>query len=211
MFGATNQPDRINRALFNRLTEKIEYPLPSLAHRKKLVGLRPMIQDLPDDSWMLSDEISPAFDALEQAGLALDALVKPRHLSVLRELLARRPQLRVVIDHGAKPDIAGGAHSVWASQMRQIAEETGAFCKLSGLATEAGSGWSIDTLKPYTDTLLECFGPRRLMWGSDWPVLNEACDYQVWLDVGKRLTAHLLPTDQDAIFGDTAADFYRID
>jgi L-fuconolactonase len=181
-----------------------------LAADPKLVGLRPMIQDLPDDRWMLSSKIAPALAAMRENGLAFDALVKPRHLPVLEEFLVRHADMRVVIDHGAKPDIAAGDLKNWAASIRRIAGSTRAFCKFSGLVTEAGSSWSAETLKPFVDVLLDAFGPGRLMWGSDWPVVNEAGDYASWHEAASALTRALSSAEQDAIFGGTATEFYGL-
>ena len=176
-----------------------------------LVGLRPMIQDLPIDDWMLSPALTHVFRAMATAGLRLDALVKPRHLAHLRKFLARHRELRVVIDHGAKPHIRSGEIEHWAREMRAIAQDTPAFCKLSGLATEADEDWSDDDLRPYVDVLLESFGPQRLMWGSDWPVVNEGSGFTRWHEAAVALTAHLSPGERDAIFGGTALAFYGLD
>lgn len=181
-----------------------------LAARPKLLGLRPMIQDLPDDEWMLRPAPARAFEAMQRGALCFDALVKPRHLPALAELLERHPDLAVVVDHGAKPDISHGEIELWSTCMRHIGRNSAACCKLSGLATEAGAGWSVAALKPYVDVLLESFGPSRLMWGSDWPVLNEAGTYDGWFAAAQELTRHLSQPDREAIFGGTAAKFYRL-
>ena len=94
--------------------------------------------------------------------------------------------------------------------MSRLAERTEACCKLSGLVTEAGEGWALEDLRPYSAHVLDCFGPRRVMWGSDWPVCRLRTDYAGWLDAAKTLTAHLDERDRDSIFGDTARGFYRI-
>ncbi|MEI9887155.1 MAG: amidohydrolase family protein [Rhizomicrobium sp.] len=181
-----------------------------LCANRKLVGLRPMVQDIADDEWLLRPECARCVDAMQRGNLRFDALVKPRHLPALAEFLERHPGLPVVIDHGAKPDIAHTGLDTWATYIRHIAGSSGTYCKLSGLATQAGPGWSAQTLKLYVDVLLESFGPRRLMWGSDWPVLNEAGDYAQWLAACETLTRHLSPSDRQAIFGGTAATFYGI-
>jgi L-fuconolactonase len=181
-----------------------------LAADPKLVGLRPMIQDLPDDRWMLSPRIAPTLAAMRDNGLAFDALVKPRHLPVLEEFLSRHTALRVVIDHGAKPDIAAGDLKAWSAGMRRIAQATRAVCKFSGLVTEAGTSWNTEMLKPFVDVLLEAFGPDRLMWGSDWPVVNEAADYASWHEAAVTLTRTLFSAERDAIFGGTATAFYGL-
>jgi L-fuconolactonase len=194
-FDAADAPSRIAR----------------LSANKKLVGLRPMLQDLPDDEWMLRKELARPVDAMIRADLCFDALIKPRHLPALAEFVNRYPDLSVVIDHAAKPGIAGESLDPWAQLMRHIAKTSTAFCKLSGLATEAGPNWSADMLKPTVDVLLESFGPSRLMWGSDWPVLLEARDYSDWLAAAQTLTNHLPPADRALIFGGTAATFYGLE
>jgi len=182
-----------------------------LSSRPKLVGLRPMMQDLEDDEWMLRPALAGAVEAMQRGDLCFDALVKPKHLPALTEFLERYPDLAVVIDHGAKPDIAGDGIELWSTYMRHIARNSVAFCKISGLATEAGPAWSAAALKPYVDVLLAAFGPSRLMWGSDWPVLNEAGSYAAWLSAAEDLMQHLSEQDRAAIFGGTAAEFYRLD
>jgi L-fuconolactonase len=181
-----------------------------LAANRTLVGLRPMLQDLEDDAWILRPAIQPALDAVQAAGLRFDALVKLKHLPRLARLLVARPDLPVVIDHGAKPDIAGGGLAAWASAIRAIAKDTGAVCKLSGLVTEAAPGWREENLRPYVEALLEAFGPARLMWGSDWPVVNEAGGYAVWRGAAEALTESCSPDERDMIFGGTAQRFYGI-
>jgi len=182
----------------------------ALARDPALIGLRPMLQDLADDAWILRPALGPALDAMQAVGLRLDALVTPRHLPHLAKFLARRPDLKVVIDHGAKPDIGAGGSPGWAEAMRAIGRDSGAFCKLSGLVTEAGEGWTAEQLKPFVEVLIEAFGPARLMWGSDWPVVEEAGGYTAWRAAAEALTAQLSPADRALIFGDAAAAFYGI-
>jgi len=182
----------------------------ALARKPKLVGLRPMLQDLADDAWIVRSSVAPALAAMEAAGLRFDALVTLRHLPHLARLLAARPELNVVIDHGAKPDIAGSALSDWAAQMRAIGARTAAYCKLSGLVTEAGGRWTEEDLKPYVEVLLEAFGPARLMWGSDWPVVNEAGGYAAWHSAAAALTERCSQDERDLIFGGAAQAFYGV-
>jgi L-fuconolactonase len=181
-----------------------------LARNPRLKGLRPMLQDLADPNWILREEVQPAIRATAAAGLRFDALIKPPQLPAIRHLLDRYPELPVVIDHGGKPQIAQGRIDDWAGHMRAIARDSRAVCKLSGLATEAAPGWTVETLRPYVDMLLEAFGPSRLMFGSDWPVLTENGDYLVWLAAAEALTAGLSDADRTQMFGGTAANFYGI-
>ncbi|HWF78225.1 MAG TPA: amidohydrolase family protein [Caulobacteraceae bacterium] len=182
----------------------------ALASRPNLLGLRPMLQDECDDAWILHPRVGAALDAMERTGLTFDALIKPRHLPHIARLIESRASLRLVIDHGAKPDIAAGGLGGWAEQMLAIGRGSGAFCKLSGLASEARAGWRADDLEPFVDVLLDAFGPARLMWGSDWPVVNEAGGYAAWRAAAEALTAHLTDGDRALIFGGTAAAFYGL-
>lgn len=190
---------------------EVEQALESLAAHPTLRGVRPMIQDNADDDWMLGDAVAVGLQALAGLGLRFDALVHPRHLGRLRELLRRHPDLRVVIDHGAKPEIAAGRFDAWAADMQAIARETDACCKLSGLLTEAAPGAGRGELERYVSHLIECFGPERLMWGSDWPVVELAGGFRHWCAVSEALLAGLSEADRDAIRGETARRFYGLD
>jgi len=186
--------------------------LERLARHPKFRGVRPMIQDIPDDDWMLRDDVQWGYRALIDLDLSFDALGFPRHLSRFHRLLTQYPDLRVVIDHCMKPQIR--SHSPesfrhWADGMRALAEDTGAVCKLSGLVTEA-DGWTLDALRPYAAHVLEVFGPDRVMWGSDWPVCRLAASYDDWTRAAEALTDHLSPEARAAVFGGTAARFYRL-
>jgi L-fuconolactonase len=184
--------------------------LDRLAGNPLLRGIRPMLQDLPDVQWVLQPALDPAFRALIAQDLAFDVLIKPPHLASALTLLHRYPELRAVVDHGAKPAIAQGAWQPWADQMRRIARETAACCKLSGLLTEASPQWSVDDLRRYSDHLIDCFGPGRLMWGSDWPVALLASDYADWLHAARQLLAGLSPGERAGIMGENARAFYRL-
>ena len=185
--------------------------LRTLAAEPLLKGVRPMLQDLPDPSWILRPEIQPALAALPALGLRFDALVKPRELKPLLATLERHPDLAVVIDHCAKPDIARGAWQPWAEDLAAIARETRAHCKLSGLVTEAGRGWSVETLRRYVAHVLACFGSERVIWGSDWPVVTLAASYAEWVEAGDELLAGLTQGERDAIYGGNARRFYGLD
>ena len=184
--------------------------LTRLARDPLLKSIRPMLQDLPDPSWILRADVGRTLSALPRLGLRFDALVTPAKLPALLPMLERHPDLAVVIDHGAKPDIANRMWEPWARSMRAAAANPRVRCKLSGLATEAGPNWTIDTLRPYFDHLLDCFGAQRLMWGSDWPVVNLSGSYQRWYAATKALLAGLTPREQAAIMGGTARKFYGL-
>ena len=182
-----------------------------LASDPVLTGVRPMIQDLADDDWMLRDAVGRGLNLLAARGLAFDALVLPRHVKRLRTLCERHGDLRIVVDHAAKPDIAGGGFDDWARDLGAIADETQVCCKLSGLVTEAAPGWQVDDLRRWVDWLLEHFGPRRLLWGSDWPVVELAGGFERWRAATEDLLSALSAAERSAILGDNAARFYRLD
>jgi L-fuconolactonase len=177
---------------------------------KGVLGLRPMVQDIPETEWLLRPALRPAIEAMVAHDLRFDALVQPRHLPTLLQFMAAYPGLKVVIDHGAKPDIANAMFQPWADGMAKIAQETNACCKLSGLVTEAAADWKPDDLKPFVAHLIDCFGPERLIWGSDWPVLNLAGDYAGWQILVSEFLNAVGQTERDAIMGGNAARFYGI-
>ncbi|MEO0637725.1 MAG: amidohydrolase family protein, partial [Pseudomonadota bacterium] len=189
--------------------------LARLAQHPKLLGVRPMIQDLPDDDWMLRPDIQWAYDAITEHDLVFEALGFPRHIKNFQTLLARYPGMRVVLNHCLKPQIRDypddpNAFSDWAAGMTTLAEDTQAVCKFSALVTEAKPDWTDEALRPFTDHIIGAFGPDRLMWGSDWPVALLASSYERWLQSARALTNQLSAEDQDAIFFATANRFYRM-
>jgi L-fuconolactonase len=125
-------------------------------------------------------------------------------------LLTRYPELRAIVDHCGKPDIAQGMWQPWADGMRRIARETTAYCKLSGVVTEARPGWQVDELRRYAEHVIECFGPDRVAWGSDWPVMLLNADYARWLDAAKQLIAPLSASQQAGIMSRNAVSLYRL-
>ena len=183
----------------------------ALAARPKLKGLRPMLQALEDDAWIADVALDPAIDAMVTAGLGLDALVFTRHLPHLEAMARRRPDLTVIIDHAAKPPIAAGDLDPWREQMRRLADLPQVWCKLSGLLTEAAPGAGAEALSPYVEHLLQVFGPDRLIWGSDWPVMLLAGDYAGWLDMARQLTVRLGEAARRGIFETNARRAYRLD
>lgn len=186
----------------------------ALAHHRKLKGLRPMLQDLADTQWIANPALDPALHAMQAHELVFDALVLPPHLQALRTMAARHPALPIVIDHAAKPEIALVRLDPWRQDMAALAALPQVHCKLSGLLTEAGLHADQQTLQPYVDHLFATFGPARLIWGSDWPVLNLASDYPTWLTMARALCQAQPGMNDDTlagIFGGNARRFYRLD
>jgi L-fuconolactonase len=181
-----------------------------LARNPMLKGLRPMIQDIADPDWMLKPALRPAFAALQRCRLRFDALLKPQHLAPFDRFLGLYPDLPIVVDHGAKPSIARRQFRDWAAGMRAIARDPRVFCKISGFVTEAAPDWRAEDIEPYLDLLVENFEPSRLMWGSDWPVVNLAGGYERWRETSLNYLARLNPAEQSAILGCTAQRFYGL-
>ncbi len=180
-----------------------------LASDPLLVGLRPMVQDIPDPDWLLRPNLDTAFTAMQQHGLVFDALIKPLHLPRLLQLMDRHPGLCMVIDHGAKPDLRPGTDlTTWCKDIADLAALPQMHCKLSGLVTEAGNNWQPEDILPAMQHLLDCFGATRLLWGSDWPVLELAGSYADWFTLCQSLLAPLPLEAQADIFGGNAARLY---
>lgn len=176
-----------------------------------LKGIRPMIQDIADPDWILSPSLDAAFDAIEGLDLCFDALVLPAQLDPLLRRLEQCPGLQVVINHAAKPNIPSGMQPAWSDRLAAIAEQTSAMCKFSGLVTEAGEDWRAADIAPFFEHILASFGADRIMWGSDWPVVNLVSDYPGWRTASEELVAGLPAPDRTMIFGGTAARFYGIE
>ncbi|MDH6169809.1 L-fuconolactonase [Variovorax boronicumulans] len=193
--------------------------LERMARNPRFKGVRPMLQDLPDDDWIARMPRPEAIQALVRLGLRFDALVKPRHLSSLVRFLKEWPQLPVVIDHAAKPPVGahdGEAFATWRRQMAEIAALPQVHCKFSGLWGEAPQAAHHDVdvavraVRPVWDQLLESFGPARLMWGSDWPVLTLAGDYAGWIAVSEACIGGLSAGEQSQLWRGTAQRFYGL-
>jgi L-fuconolactonase len=182
--------------------------LARFAKHGKFAGVRPMIQDIPDPDWMFRPDVQWGYEALVDLDLTFDALGFPIHVDRFRRLFDRHPKMRVVIDHCLKPQIRDNAFDEWARDMEWLARETGAVCKLSGLATEANVDWTVETLWPYAEHVIGAFGPERVMWGSDWPVVDLAGGYDRWWAASQAILTGI--DGRDHVFGGTAARFYRI-
>ncbi|MFH8496359.1 amidohydrolase family protein [Streptomyces coeruleorubidus] len=173
-----------------------------------LKGIRHQVQGEPDPRWLLRPDVRQGLAAVADAGLVYDLVVLPHQLPACTEAAASLPGLTFVLDHLGKPPIASGALEPWASDLRALAALPNTVCKLSGMVTEADlASWTIDDLRPYAGTVLEAFGPDRLMFGSDWPVCTLAASYGDVLDTARRLTG---PADHARIFGATATRVYDL-
>ncbi|WP_405905251.1 amidohydrolase family protein [Streptomyces sp. NBC_00828] len=176
-----------------------------------LKGIRHQVQGEPDPEWLLRPDVRRGLAAVAEAGLVYDLIVQPHQLPSSAEAAASLPELTFVLDHLGKPPIVAGDLEPWASGVRALAALPNTVCKLSGMVTEADLGkWTVDDLRPYADTVLEAFGPSRLMFGSDWPVCTLAATYEQVAESAQELTAGLGDDERDQVFEDTATRVYRL-
>lgn len=176
------------------------------------VGIRPMIQDLPSE-WLLKSTVIHNLNKLADDGFPIDLQANPRHLPAIIKLLEKMPHLHCVIDHIAKPPIDTGQTEPWASHMRKIAEYPNTMCKVSGLVPEkVGASWTTKSIFPYVKLVLETFGPKRIMFGSDWPVCLKSASYQDVVQLFEdTVMSQLSESEKVDVYCNNAMRFYRLE
>lgn len=185
--------------------------LESLRGHRKLVGIRHIAQSEPDDRFLVRPAFVRGVAMLADIDLAYDILVYPRHLRVAAELAGQLPRQRLVLDHLGKPDIRGGQLTIWERDLRAVAAHPNVWAKLSGLVTEADwKRWTAANIRPYLDVAFDCFGPERLMIGSDWPVCTVAADYQRTMAVIVDYLAERPAQERGAVLGGNAVKFWSL-
>ncbi len=185
--------------------------LERLANEPKLRGVRHVLQGEPDELYILRDDFNAGVRALKQFNLVYDILIFERHLPQTITFVDGHPSQVFVLDHIAKPRIKEAAFEPWNRNIRELAKRGNVFCKVSGMVTEAEwSNWSREHLKRYFDTVLEAFGPKRLMFGSDWPVCLVACGYKHWVKTVEYFAEQLSADEQQQLFGETAIKAYNL-
>ena len=178
---------------------------------ERLVAIRHQVQGERDPRWLSRPDVRRGLRAVADAGLAYDLLTLPHQLPAARETAAALPELRFVVDHLSKPRIAAGELEPWATDMRALAALPNVSCKLSGMVTEADwSSWTVDSLRPYADTVLDAFGADRVLFGSDWPVCTLAARFADVVDAAEQLTAELTSAEREAVFAGAARAAYRL-
>lgn len=177
----------------------------------RLVGIRHQVQGEPDPEWLLRPDVLRGLAAVADAGLVYDLVVLPAQLPAAAKAAELLPGLTFVLDHLGKPPIASGGMRPWADQVRALAGLPNTVCKLSGMVTEAAwDSWTPNGLRPYADTVLDAFGPARLMFGSDWPVCRLAASYAEVLDAARTVTDGLGAAERDDVFAGTARRVYGL-
>ena len=186
--------------------------LEEFAKQPRLVGVRHVVQDEPDDEFMLRPEFRRGIAQLRDFGLTYDLLLFPKHLRIAVQLVKEFPDQPFVLDHIAKPAIADGVLSPWRENLQRLAQFPNVLCKLSGMVTETRwHAWQTDDFRPYLDTALEAFGTERVMIGSDWPVCTLSSDYPSTMQIVTEYVRQFSEPEQAAILGETCARFYGLD
>lgn len=190
---------------------QVRSQLQAFAESPKLVGVRHVVQGEPDDRFLLRPEFLRGISVLEEFDLAYDILIYTKHLPVAAEFVRQFPHQRFVLDHVAKPPIRSGRLHPWTDGIRRLAAFPNVFCKLSGMVTEADwQHWKPEDMTPYLDVAFECFGPQRLMIGSDWPVCTVAASYARAIGVVKDYLGRHPVQVQEAVLGENAKRFWKL-
>lgn len=191
--------------------EGVRYQLDKLSVHTKLKAVRHVLHDEPDDFYMLRGDFNRGVAHLKDFNLRYDILVFERQLPQTIEFVDRHPQQVFIVDHIAKPRIKDGLLSPWRENMVELGRRENVYCKLSGMVTEANwAGWTESDLQPYFEIAMEAFGPGRLMFGSDWPVILLASSYPRWLETVQRAISGLSPDEQTQILSGTATTAYQL-
>jgi L-fuconolactonase len=186
--------------------------LERFSKNKKCRAVRHVVQDEPDEDFILRDDFNRGVAELKRFGLRYDLLIFERHLPQAIQFVDRHPQQVFVLDHIAKPRIRDGILEPWRRNLRELARRPNVYCKLSGVVTETDwKTWTPEIIRPYVDAALDAFGPQRLMFGSDWPVCLVACSYKRWVDVIRDFASDLSPAEQARILGGTAVEAYNLE
>ena len=192
--------------------DQCEAQIEKYKSQPKFVGVRHITQDEPDDDFIIRDDVSRGLALLEKHDLAFDLLFYVKHLKHAKAVGTRFPNLRLVIDHLAKPLIKAGTVDGWKEDLEAAAECENIHCKLSGMVTEADwEKWKPADLKPYVETALEAFGPDRCMFGSDWPVSELAASYTEVFDALMECVGGVSESERAGILGTNAMNFYSLD
>jgi len=185
--------------------------LEKYAKRTKLVGIRHVVQDEPDNRFMSRSEFIEGIRELENYDLVYDILIFEKQLPAAIDLVSRFPYQRFVLDHIGKPRISYTSLEPWKSLITELAEYPGVYCKVSGMVTEADwKNWKIEDFQPYLDTVFEAFGAERILFGSDWPVCTVAASYKDVFGLVKNYIEKFSPDEQNKIMGENAARIYRL-
>jgi L-fuconolactonase len=182
------------------------------ARAEKLRGVRHLIHWEADPEWLIRPQVQPGLALLAERNLPFDVVaVFPNHVDLIPRVAAAYPDLVLILDHLAKPPFRGRGWDAWVEAIRRVSAHPNVFAKISGLDTAAGTGWTLDEIRPAWTVALEAFGPGRLLFGTDWPVCRLVSTYGEVVAASRSLVAELTSSEQDRVLGGTAAEVYRLD
>lgn len=195
----------------NASTSVVCVRLQQLAANPKFKGIRPMLQDIEDVEWILNPNFTPIFNFLIEHNLSFDALIRSEHLDAILHIAQTFPDLKMVINHCAKPNIDAKEFDIWAKSISQFLSLPNVYVKVSGLSIEVGKKQQrVTPYQPYFQHIAAVFGVDRMMWGSDWPVVNMNSSYMDWFDLCRELVSSWSQCDQVRFWSGTASEFYRL-
>ncbi len=193
------------------ISKDVQKDLEKFAAEKKLKAIRHVLQDEKDDRYAIREDFQRGIGVLKKFNLVYDILIYEKQLPAAIELVDNFPNQVFVLDHVAKPKIREKSLSPWRERMKDVAKRQNVYCKLSGMATEADhGGWEAADLRPYVEVVMEAFGPKRIMFGSDWPVCLLAVTYQKWAGVVRNFISKLSETERNRVMGGTAVEAYKL-
>ena len=193
------------------IEKSVASPLEKYSQHQKLRGVRHVLHDESDDFYMLREDFNRGISLLKNFNLVYDVLIFEKHLPQTIQFVESHPNQIFVVDHIAKPKIKDSLLSPWKENIAALAKHENVYCKVSGMVTEADwKTWTEPSLRPYFEIVLEAFGPQRLMFGSDWPVMEVACNYKRWTEIVRAWISKLSKSEQLAVMGGTAKKAYSL-
>lgn len=184
--------------------------LEQIASHPKLIALRPMLQDIEADDWVMHPQVIEHMRLLPHYHLRFEVLTFPQQLPYALRAVEQVPELDVIINHLSKPRYGSVLQREWQMCMKDFAQNPRAYCKLSGMVTEVGQGWSVRDFQAHAEFVLEHFGPQRVLFGSDWPVCLQCATYEEVVALANQLTSQLKEEERNAFWGENAARFYGV-
>lgn len=193
------------------ISNNVRQHISDFSSSRKLKSVRHVIQGESDNDYILRKDFNEGIKVLREFGLAYDILILEKHLPQTIKFVDMHPDQIFILDHIAKPKVKENLIEPWRRNIRVLAERRNVYCKVSGMVTEADYGkWTEEQLRPYFENVLDAFGPKRLMFGSDWPVCTVACEYRRWVGIVRKFISRLSLSEQDAIFGGNAVKAYGL-
>ena len=189
---------------------KIEYKLDKFQKNEKFVGVRHVWHDEKDESWIINPEVIRGLKALSIRNINFDFLVRPNHLKYIHHIFDEIPDLNGVIDHIAKPEIKEGNYEPWATEIYELSKINNLSCKISGIIEEMNDGQPLDEVEKYSSHIINSFGKKRIMYGSNWPVCLTKNSYEFVLNLAKNISSKFSDLEKEDFFFNNGSRFYKV-